>query len=65
MVDAVANNVPIMIDNIFNNLSALVNRIAPNIKKNIELSSEDWDEYDLIFISMLMPLFYVFIIQQC
>ena len=63
MVDAVANNVPIMIDNIFNNLSALVNRIAPNIKKNIELSSEDWDEYDLIFISMLMP--YVFIIQQC
>ena len=39
--------------------------LAPNIKKNIELSSEDWDEYDLIFISMLMPLFYVFIIQQC
>ena len=53
MVAAVANSVPIMIDNIFNNLSALVYIIAPNIKKNIELSSEDCEEYDFIFISML------------
>lgn len=34
-------------------LSALPNKIAPNIKKTIALNNDDCDEYDFTFISIL------------